>query len=61
MSHLGVKGADRWLREAYDGGLLRLVPHKLARNNRTVHTVGLSPAGIRVLKGGPLPEDVEAD
>ena len=38
-----------------DAGLLRLIPHKLARNNRTVHTVGLSPLGIRVLKGEPLP------
>jgi len=56
LSHLGVKGADRWLRIAYDAGLLRLVPHKLARGNRTVHTVGLSPLGLRVLKGEPLPE-----
>jgi len=56
LSHLGVKGADRWLRVAYDAGLLRLVPHKLARSNRTVHTVGLSPLGLRVLKGEPLPD-----
>jgi superfamily II DNA helicase RecQ len=56
LSHLGVKGADRWLRVAYDAGLLRLVPHKLAGNRRTVHTVGLSPLGQRVLKGEPLPE-----
>ena len=56
LRHLGVKGSDRWLRIAYDGGLLRLIPHKLARGGRTVHTVGLSPLGVRVLKGEPLPE-----
>ena len=56
LKHLGVKGADRWLRVAYDAGLLRLVPHKLARGNRTVHTVALSPLGLRVIKGEPLPE-----
>jgi ATP-dependent DNA helicase RecQ len=56
LRHLGVKGADRWLRIAYDGGLLRLIPHKLAGGGRTVHTVGLSPLGVRVLKGQPLPE-----
>jgi len=56
MKHLGVKGADRWLRVAYDAGLLRLVPHKLARGRRTVHTVALSPLGLRVVKGEPMPE-----
>jgi len=58
LKHLGVKGADRWLRTAYDTGLLRLVPHKLAHGGRTVHLVALAPLGRRVLKGEPLPEVV---
>lgn len=56
LRHLGVSGAERWLRTAYDAGLLRLVPHKLSRGGRTVHLIGLSPHGSRVLKGEPLPE-----
>ncbi|MDJ0522327.1 MAG: RecQ family ATP-dependent DNA helicase [Planctomycetota bacterium] len=55
LSHLGVKGAERWLRTAYDAGLLRLVPHKLAGGGRTVHLVALAPSGRGVLKGDPLP------
>ncbi len=56
LKHLGVKGADRWLRTAYDAGLLRLAPHKLSHGGRTVHLVALAPTGRRVLKGEPLPE-----
>jgi ATP-dependent DNA helicase RecQ len=57
LAHLGVKGADRWLRVAFDAGLLRLVPHQLRRGSqRRVHLVALAPLGLRVLKGEPLPE-----
>ena len=56
LKHLGVKGSDRWLRISYDAGLLRLVPHKLAGGGRTVHTIALSPLGLRAIKGEPLPE-----
>ena len=55
LSHLGGKGAERWLRMAHESGLLRLVPHKLAGSRRRVHTIALSPLGLRVVKGGPLP------
>ena len=55
LSHLGVKGADRWLRTAYDAGLLRLVSHTLRSGQRSVHLVALAPVGVRVLKGAPLP------
>ena len=55
LSHLGGKGAERWLRMAHESGLLRLVPHKLAGSRRRVHTIALSPLGLRVVKGAPLP------
>ena len=32
-SRLGVKGSERWLRIAYDAGLLRLAPKKLSGNH----------------------------
>jgi len=56
LKHLGTQGAERWLRTAYDAGLLRLVPHKLKGPGRTVHLIALAPHGSRVLKGEPLPE-----
>ena len=56
LRHLGVNGAERWLRTAYDAGLLRLVPHKLSRGGRTVHLIAVAPRGSAVLKGEPLPE-----
>ncbi|MDF1700066.1 MAG: RecQ family ATP-dependent DNA helicase [Planctomycetota bacterium] len=55
LRHLGPSGAERWLRTAYDAGLLRLAPHKLKRGGRTVHLVALSPQGKAVLAGEPLP------
>ncbi|MDA1196022.1 MAG: RecQ family ATP-dependent DNA helicase [Planctomycetota bacterium] len=55
LSHLGVQGAERWLRTAYDAGLLRLVPHELKRSGRKVDLLGVAPRGAAVLKGEPLP------
>ncbi len=55
LAHLGVKGAERWLRTAHESGLLRLAPHRLAGGRRMVHLVALAPAGLRVLKGEPMP------
>ncbi|MDJ0976384.1 MAG: RecQ family ATP-dependent DNA helicase [Planctomycetota bacterium] len=56
LSHLGVKGAEEWLRTAHEAGLLRLVPHRLGRSRRMVHLVALAPKGLRVLKGEPVSE-----
>jgi superfamily II DNA helicase RecQ len=56
LKHLGTTGAERWLRTAYDAGLLRLVAHKLQGGGRTVHLIAVAPLGTRVLKGEPLPE-----
>lgn len=56
LGHLGTKGATQWLRIAEEAGLLRLVQHRLRGNRRMVHLVALSPAGLRVLKGGPMPD-----
>ena len=56
LSHLGKEGSERFLREVHDAGLLRLVPHRLARTRRTVQLVALSPRGRSLLA-----ERAEAD
>jgi ATP-dependent DNA helicase RecQ len=56
LSSLGVKGAERWLRAAYEAGLLRLVPRELAGDGRKVHTVGLTAEGRGVLAGAAVPD-----
>jgi len=55
LAHLGVKGAERWLKTAHESGLLRLAPHRLTGGRRMVHLVALAPTGLRVLKGEPMP------
>ena len=60
LSHLGAAGAERYLRDALDGGLLRLVPKTLHGSGRRVHLIALSPQGLRVHKGEPLPPAMRA-